>query len=68
MVTNLTANFVGLLLVPAIVHVDALKTWQYRVAKMPTKSEMYTKYGHAIYFCEKNRVQTKVVKKNYTIN
>ena len=24
--------------------------FQYRIAKMQTKSEMYAKYGHAIYF------------------
>ena len=48
--TNLTANFLGFLLLPCKVHADVTNGLQYRVAKIQTKSEMYTKYGHAIYF------------------
>ena len=49
-VTNLTANFFGFLLLPGKVYADVINGLQYRVAKMQTKSEMYAKYGHAIYF------------------
>ena len=50
MVTNLTANFLVFLLLPGKVYADVINGLQYRVAKMQTKSEMYAKYGHAIYF------------------
>ncbi len=48
--TNLTATFFVFLLLPGKVHADVINGWQYCVAKMQTKSEMYAKYGHAIYF------------------
>ena len=47
--TNLTAFFFVFLLLPSKVHADVINGLQYRVAKMQTKSEMYAKYGHAIY-------------------
>ena len=46
---NLTATFFGFLLLPGKVHADVINGWQYCVPKMQTKSEMYAKYGHAIY-------------------
>ena len=49
-VTNLTANFLCFLLLPNKVYADVINGLQYRVAKMQTKSEMYAKYGHAIFF------------------
>ena len=52
-VTNLTANFFGFLLLPGKVYADVINGLQYRVAKMQTKSEMHVKYGHAIDFLEK---------------
>ena len=45
-VTNLTANFFGFLLLPGKVYEDVINGLQYRIAKMQTKSEMYAKYGH----------------------
>ena len=30
-----------------------IRDLQYRGAKMATKSEMFAKYGHQVYFCEK---------------
>ena len=63
MVTNLTANFFGFLLLPSKVYADVINGLQYRVAKMQTKSETYAKYGHKIYFGEKydykNRLSIK---------
>ena len=53
MVTNLTANFVGFLLLPSKVHADVKAYWQCRKAKIATKSEMYVKYGHAIFLKDK---------------
>ena len=41
------------LLLPGKVFADVINGLQYCVAKMQTKSEMYAKYGHAIYFWEK---------------
>jgi hypothetical protein len=49
-VTNLTANFFVFLLLPGKVHADVKNGLQHRVAKVQTKSEMYAKYGFAIYF------------------
>ena len=49
-VTSLTANFVGFLLLLSKIHADVINDWQYRKAKMATKSEMDVKYGHATYF------------------
>ena len=49
-VTNLTANFFGFLLLPGKVYADVINGLQYYVAKLQTKSEMYAKYGLAIYF------------------
>ena len=40
---------VGFLLLPSKVHADIITDWQYRKAKMAKKSEMYVKYGHAIF-------------------
>ena len=48
--TNLTATFFGFLLLPGKVHADVIIGRHYCLAKMQTKSEMYAKYGHAIYF------------------
>ena len=48
--TILTATFFVFLLLPCKVHADVINGWQYCVAKMQTKSEMYAKYGHAIFF------------------
>ena len=42
--------FLFLLLLPGKVHGDDINGWQYCIAKMQTKSEMYAKYGHANYF------------------
>ena len=51
MVTNLTANLViYFLLLISKVHADVINDWQYRKAKMVTKSKMYVKYGHASFF------------------
>ena len=50
MITNLTANFLFFLLLPGKVYADVINGMQYRVARMQTKSEMYAKYGHEIYF------------------
>ena len=67
--TNMTANFLGFLLLPGKLHADVINGLQYRVAKMQTKSEMYAKYGHAIYFGEKydykNRLSIKTATKIY---
>ena len=49
-VTNLTTNFVGFLLLPDKVYVDAINDLQYRIANIHMKSKMYVKYGHANYF------------------
>ena len=49
-VTNLTANFFGFLLLPGKVHADVINGLQYCVAKIQMKSEMHAKYGRAIYF------------------
>ena len=49
-VTNLTANIFGFLLIPGKVYADVINGLQYCVAKMQTKSEMYAKYGCEIYF------------------
>ena len=49
-VTNLTANFFVFLLLPGKVYADVIIGLQYCVAKMHTKSEMYAKYGNAIFF------------------
>jgi len=51
--TYLTANFFGFLLLPGKVHADGINGLQYRIAKMQTKSEMYAKYWHDIFFGEK---------------
>ena len=50
MVTNLTGNFFGFLLLLAKVYADVKNGLQHQVAEMQTKSEMYAKYGLAIYF------------------
>ena len=50
MVTNLTANFFGFLLLPGKVYANVINGLQYCVAKMQTKSKMYATYGHEIYF------------------
>ena len=61
--TNLTATFFCFLLLPGKVQADVINGWQYWIAKMQTKSEMYAKYGHAIYFGDKydykNRLSIK---------
>ena len=49
-VTNLTGNFLGFLHLPGKVSADVKNGLQRRVAEMQTKSEMYAKYGLAIYF------------------
>ena len=49
-VTNLTANFFVFLLLPGKVYADVKNGLQHLVAEMQTKSEMYAKYGLAIYF------------------
>ena len=49
-VTNLTANFFVFLLLSSKVYAYGINGLQYCVAKMQTKSEMYAKYGHAIFF------------------
>ena len=48
--TNMTANFFVFLLLPGKVYADVKNGLQHGVAKVQTKSEMYTKYGLAIYF------------------
>ena len=50
MATNLTAKFVAFLLLPYKEHADAINDWQYRKAKMATKSEMYVRYERATHF------------------
>ena len=60
MVTNLTANCFAFLLLPGKVYADIINGLQYRVAKMQTKSEMYAKYGHAIYFRDKYDYKNKL--------
>jgi hypothetical protein len=49
-VTNLTGNFLGFLHLPGKVYADIKNGLQHRIAEMQTKSEMYAKYGLAIYF------------------
>ena len=49
-VTNLTVEFVGILLLPSKVHADDINDLQYLGAKMATKSEMRVKYGHTVFF------------------
>ena len=49
MVINWTANFVGLLLVPAKLHVDALNNWQYRVVR-----NVYKVWAHILFLREKS--------------
>jgi hypothetical protein len=49
-VINLTANLFVFLLLPGKVYADVINGLQYGIAKMQTKSEMYAKYGHEIYF------------------
>ena len=48
-----TNFFFVFLLLPGKVHADVINAFQYCVAKMQTKSEMYAKYEHAIFFKEK---------------
>ena len=50
---QLDGNFFGFLLLPGKVYADVITGLQYCVAKMQSKSEMYAKYGQAIYFGEK---------------
>ena len=38
------------LLLPGKLHADVINGLQYPIAKIQTKSEMYAKYGDAIYF------------------
>ena len=52
-VTKLTANFNGFLLLPSKVHADVKNDWLYCKVEMSMKSEMYVKYGHA--FLKKNK-------------
>ena len=49
MATNLTADFVGILLPPVKVHADAINDWQHCGAKSPTKSELHAKYGNTFF-------------------
>ena len=49
-VTNFMANFVGFLLLPSKVYAVVITDCQYCKAKMATKSIIYVKYGHAIFF------------------
>ena len=49
MVTKLTVDFVGVLLIPFKVHADAINDVQYSGAKMATKIEMFVKYRHNVY-------------------
>ena len=49
-VTNLTANFFGFILLPGKVYAEVINGLQYHIAEMQTKSEMYAKYGHVICF------------------
>ena len=57
-VTNLTANYFGLLLLPSKVYADVINGLHYHVAKTQTKSEL-----NAIFFrkkCDyKNRLSIK---------
>ena len=53
-------NFLVFLLLPGKVYADVINGLQYRVAKMQTNSEMYAKYGHAIYFWEKYDYKNKL--------
>ena len=68
MVANLTANFFGFLLLPVKVYAVVINGLQYRIAKMQTKSEMYAKYGHEIYFGEKYDYKDRLSIKNCTVN
>ena len=54
---NLTVDFVGFLLLPSKIHADAINDLQYCGAKMAMKSEMFVKYWHKVYFCEKYAYQ-----------
>ena len=60
MVTNLTTNFFVILLLPGKAYADVKNDLQHHVAKMQTKSEMYAKYGLAIYFGEKYGYKDRV--------
>ena len=53
-------HFFVFLLLAGKVNADVINGLQYRVAKMQTKSEMYAKYGHAIYFWEKYDYKNKL--------
>ena len=66
-VTNLTANFFGFSVLPGKVYADVINGLQHRVDKMQTNSEMYAKYGHAIYFWEKYDYKNRL-SNNCTIN
>ena len=57
-------TFLFFLLLPGKVYADIINGLQHRVAKMQTKSEMYAKYGHAIYFWEKYYYKNRVSIKN----
>ena len=63
MVTNLTVEFVGILLLPSKVHADDINDLQYLGAKMATKSERMVKYGHRVSFRE-IQVQTQIQEKH----
>ena len=47
---QLDGKLFGFLLLHGKVYADVVNGLQHRVAKMQIKSEMYAKYGHAIYF------------------
>ena len=49
------------------VHANATNDWQYCNAKLAKKSEMYVKYGRAIYFWEKYKHRL-LIKTTSTIN
>ena len=51
--SQLDGKLFWFLLLPVKVYAVVINGLQYRKAEMQTKSEMYAKYGHEIYFWEK---------------
>ena len=49
LVTNLTVDFVGFLLLLSKIHAYVKNDFQYGGAKMATKSDMFVKYGPKVF-------------------
>ena len=60
--TNLRVVLVGFLLLCSKVKADAINDLQNRRAKIATKSEMFVKNGHKVYFWKKYKYKHRVPK------